>query len=148
MRLEAELTGCSPCQQRPPECHLGHQGKPVKQRGQEHPEHPGRQRGDAAVLQAPVFTYKGRLAFPAAWPPCEHPSSIGRNPTGGQPPDFMALSRLPAYCCCCCYPASAEVPPLGDWNWTDPGYLAVPGGGRAHPAEAMRQSPRNSVSDG
>lgn len=37
----AELTGCSSYQQKPSKCHLGHQGEPVKQRGQEHPEHPG-----------------------------------------------------------------------------------------------------------
>ena len=63
---QAGLTGRSLRQQRPPERHLGHQGEPVKQRGQEHPEHPGRQHWGTRALQVPVFTDKRWLAFPAA----------------------------------------------------------------------------------
>lgn len=53
----------SPLQQGPPECHLGHQGKPARQRGQEHPEYPRCELRHAGTFQTSVLTHKAWLAF-------------------------------------------------------------------------------------
>ena len=62
----ARLTGPCLYQQGPPECHPGHQGEPVQQRRQEHPERSRHQHGGTQALQGSIFAYKGWLSFPMA----------------------------------------------------------------------------------